>query len=155
MADFIAAYDGYNTLVAIHDIGDRKKARRFGVVQLRLSDNNRIAKLEEKPNKPVSSIVSTACYIFPPRVFPYLPECGSRDNLGNLIAYIINKDRVNGYSFLEDWFDVGDMSKAIKKVPVSQFANIVDMVKRSDRYQIYDLAVGKLVVSMTRLSSSQ
>jgi len=153
LADFIAAYDGYNTLVAIHDIGDREKAKHFGVVQL--GDNNRIAKLEEKPNKPVSSIVSTACYIFPPRVFSYLSECGSRDNLGNLIAYIIDNDRVNGYLFLEDWFDVGDMSQTIKKVPVSQFTNIVDMVKKSEKYQIYDLTVGRLVISMTVLNGLQ
>ena len=31
---FIAAYNGKNTLVAVHDIGDRSKATQYGVVQL-------------------------------------------------------------------------------------------------------------------------
>ncbi len=104
---FIAAYNGNNTLVAIHDIGDRRKASQFGVMQL---DGYRIAEFEEKPANPKSSLIATACYILPPRVFPLLRQyCaeGRRDNLGSFISHLVDIDDVYGYPFTELWFDIG------------------------------------------------
>jgi len=109
LAGFIARYDGKHTLVAVCDIGDRSKASQFGVVQL---DGNRIAELEEKPARPKSSLVATACYIFPPRIFPNLSRyCaeGKRDNLGSFIAYLIDKDEVHACTFTELWLDIGSV----------------------------------------------
>jgi glucose-1-phosphate thymidylyltransferase len=106
LSQFIAAYDGNNTLVAVHDIGDKSRAGQFGVVRL---DGSRLAGLEEKPAQPTSSLIATACYIFPPRVFPLLRQYCSikRDNLGNFISHLIEVDRVHGYLFAEPWFDIG------------------------------------------------
>jgi len=109
LSRFIAAYDGRNTLVAVYDIGDRSKASQYGVVHLA---DSRIIELEEKPAKPKSSLVATACYIFPPRIFPVLLECcdqGKRDNLGNFIAHLIEVDEVRAYAFSETWFDIGSI----------------------------------------------
>ena len=107
LSQFIAAYNGNNTLVAIHDIGDRSQARQFGVVQL---DGHHIVELDEKPAKPKSSLVATASYILPSRVFPLLHQyCsgGKRDNLGSFISHLIATDEVHGYIFTEPWFDIG------------------------------------------------
>ncbi len=107
LAEFIGAYNGKNTLVAIYDIGDKNKASQLGIVQL---DEHRIVKFEEKPAKPKSSLVATACYIFPPRIFPLLSRhcaLGKQDNLGNFIAYLIDTDEVHGYTFTELWLDIG------------------------------------------------
>jgi glucose-1-phosphate thymidylyltransferase len=107
LSRFIAAYDGNNTLVAVHDIGDRSQARQFGVVRL---DGHRIVEFEEKPARPKSSLVATAGYILPPRVFPLLHQyCsgGKRDNLGSFISHLIATDEVYGYIFTEPWFDIG------------------------------------------------
>ena len=107
LSRFIAAYNGNNTLVAVHDIGDRSQASQFGVVQL---DGERLAGLEEKPAKPKSSLIATACYILPPRVLPLLGQyCsgGKRDNLGSFISHLIAIDQVHGYLFTEPWFDIG------------------------------------------------
>lgn len=104
---FIAAYNKKNSLVAVHDIGDRQKASQFGVVRL---DRQKIAELEEKPAKPRSSLIATACYIFPPRVFHLLSQyCseGKRDNLGSFISYLIDTDEVHAYTFTEFWLDIG------------------------------------------------
>jgi glucose-1-phosphate thymidylyltransferase len=106
---FIAAYNGKNTLVAVYDIDDKNKASQYGVVLL---DGRRIAGLEEKPAQPKSSLIATACYIFPPRIFPLLFQyCaqGKRDNLGNFIAYLIETDEVHAYTFSELWFDIGSI----------------------------------------------
>ena len=107
LAQFIARYDGKHTLVAVYDIGDKNKATQFGVVQL---DKHRLVKFQEKPNKPESSLIATACYIFPQRIFPYLYQyCqqGKRDNLGSLIAYLVDQDEVHAYTFTEPWIDIG------------------------------------------------
>jgi len=104
---FIATYNGSNTLIAVHDISDKKQASQFGVVQL---DGYRVVEFEEKPANPKSSLIATACYILPPRVFPILRQyCaeGKRDNLGNFISHLISIDEVYGYPFAELWFDIG------------------------------------------------
>jgi glucose-1-phosphate thymidylyltransferase len=72
LSQFIGAYAGNHTLVAVYDIGDRSKAGQFGVVQLK---GNRIIEFVEKPTKPKSSLVAIACYIFSPRIFPLLFQC--------------------------------------------------------------------------------
>ena len=109
LSKFIAAYNGRNTLVAVYDIGDKSRASQYGVVQL---DGGRIAGFEEKPAQPKSSLVAVACYILPPRVFPLLFQyCAQkkRDNLGDLIAYLIEKEEVQAYVFSELWLDIGSI----------------------------------------------
>jgi glucose-1-phosphate thymidylyltransferase len=106
---FIDAYNGKNTLVAVYDINDKSEASRYGVVQL---DEHRITELAEKPAQPKSSLIATACYIFPSWIFPLLSQfCarGKKDNLGNFIAYLIETDEVHAYTFSELWFDIGSV----------------------------------------------
>ncbi len=107
VADFIAAYDGERALVAVHDIARKEKATQFGVVVL---EGNKIVRFEEKPANPESTLVATAIYIFPPRLFPILGDfcAGSRrDNLGDFIMHLVKVDEVNAYVFTEPWFDIG------------------------------------------------
>lgn len=107
LAEFISAYNGNNVLVAVYDIGDRSKASRFGVVSL---DGKRIVEFQEKPAQPHSSLISTGIYIFPPRIFPLLSRyCaeGKRDNLGNFIAHLVEKDEARAHTFTETWRDIG------------------------------------------------
>lgn len=117
LSRFIASYNGRNTLVAAHDIGDKSKASKYGVVKL---DGYKIIELEEKPAQPKSSLIATACYIFPQRIFPLLAQyCaeGKRDNLGSFIAYLVAKDEVHAFIFNEAWFDIGstEVYQAIQK----------------------------------------
>jgi glucose-1-phosphate thymidylyltransferase len=108
LADFLSAFDKLNTLIAVYDIGDRNEARQFGVVRM---DGTRVVELTEKPGNPQSSLVSTACYIFPSRIIPLLNEyCNQvkRDNLGNFISYLVDVDSVQAYVFNDLWFDIGN-----------------------------------------------
>ena len=109
LLQYIAAFTGKNTLVATHDIGDRSRARHFGVVQV---DGCRIVALEEKPLEPKSSLIATGVYIFPQRIFALIHQyCaeGKKDNLGGLIGNLIAKDKVYAYAFNELWLDVGNI----------------------------------------------
>ena len=107
LAEFIAAYNAKNALVAVYDIRDKNKARQFGVVGL---ECNKIVELEEKPAKPKSSLIATAIYILPPRIFPFLSQyCseGKKDNLGSFIADLIAIEQVHSYTFTQLWLDIG------------------------------------------------
>ena len=109
LSKFMAGYNNRNALVAVYDIGDRSKAGQFGVVEV---DGHRIIELEEKPARPRSSLIATACYIFPPRIFLLLSRyCseGKRDNLGSFIAYLVDTDEVHAYTFTELWLDIGSV----------------------------------------------
>jgi len=112
---FLGAYDGQHTLVAVHDLGNRNLARQFGVVRL---DGVRIVQFHEKPAEPESSLIATACYVFPQRVFPLLSlycRLGEKDNLGSFIAYLVNHDGVHAYAFAEPWVDIGSVENLISR----------------------------------------
>jgi glucose-1-phosphate thymidylyltransferase len=107
LGQFIAAYNGKNALVAIYALRDSSKASQYGVVELQ---DQRIINFEEKPARPKSSLIATAIYILPPRIFPLLSRyCaeGKRDNLGSFIAYLISQDEVHAYTFSGNWVDIG------------------------------------------------
>jgi len=108
LADFIRHFDGKHPLVALYDILDKNKARNFGVVT---TSGNRIIKFSEKPENPETTLVSTACYIFPRAVLGMLSEfCarGTKDNLGDFIRYLLNVLPVHSYVFSGAWFDIGN-----------------------------------------------
>jgi glucose-1-phosphate thymidylyltransferase len=109
VAKFISGFDGRHVLVAIYDVLEKGNARQYGVVKI---DGNHIIELEEKPAFPKSSLIATACWILPAGVFPLISEfCqGERkDNLGNLITYLIEKENVFAYPFKEKWIDIGSL----------------------------------------------
>lgn len=112
LSSFMDSYDSQHALVAVHDLGSRDKATQFGVVQL---TGNKIVNFEEKPVIPQSSLVATACYILPKRIFPFLHQyCqqSRRDNLGSFIAHLLDVDEVHAYTFLEAWSDIGSLGKS-------------------------------------------
>jgi len=109
--EFIGEFNGRNTLVAVQDIGDVSLASKYGVVQL---EGDRIVRFEEKPSEPKSSLVATACWILPARVFPIMFEyssAGKRDNLGSFITYLIEdiNEEVYAFPFTERWLDIGSI----------------------------------------------
>lgn len=109
LADFISNYDNRRMLLAVYDVRNYQKARNFGVVKL---VGNLVVTLTEKPAEPTSTLVSTACYIFPPSIFPVLNRfCseGRRDNLGNFISYLLPDNEILAYIFEEKWSDIGSI----------------------------------------------
>ena len=160
ISKFISAFNGKDTLIAVHDIGDKSKANQYGVVQLdgytdgsitggrdtqsvkvpRNKDKygipvlydastqkqrkraHKIAGFEEKPAKPKSSLIATACWILPSRVLALISEfCagGRKDNLGSFIVHLITREDVYAYPFNERWFDVGSIEvyESIQETP--------------------------------------
>ncbi len=113
---FVAAFRG-TTLVALHDIGDAAKAvRRYGVAVV---DGHRVVRFYEKPEQPVSSLVSTACYLFPRRVLSlllqFLAEAPhGHDAPGYFLAWLLQREPIDAFVFSSAWFDIGDRESFIQ-----------------------------------------
>ncbi len=114
LADLMAGFDGRNTLIAVHDVGDKDKACEIGKacqVGLVILDGNRVVRLDEKPLQATSSIVATGIYVLPSRIFPLLSQYCSekrRDNLGSFINFLLDTEEVQAYPFTQVWADIGD-----------------------------------------------
>jgi len=111
--------------IALYDIGDTEKAKLYGIPEL--NENNEITDLEEKPEHPKSSLVSTAIYCFKEtsleRIDEYEKKGNDMDKLGNYVKWLIkNTDGIKGYIFTKYWFDVGshkvyeDANKRFRKI---------------------------------------
>ncbi len=96
-------------VVAFHDIGDREKARRFGVGIL--DESGHVVDFEEKPENPRTTFVSTVIYAMPKEHLSlfdeYMKTPLSKDSPGNFIQWLHRKVPVKGFVFDEHWFDIG------------------------------------------------
>ncbi len=98
-------YEKKKTVLALWDSKDLSFAKkRFGVASI--NAENKIIGFEEKPEEPKTSLVSTACYIFSAEHLSYLSEV-QKDNLGELVRHISEKDAVYGCVFPDQWCDIG------------------------------------------------
>lgn len=113
LADFLkfarSKHDGVS--VALHDIKDKKEARRFGVVKL--DSNFKIIDFEEKPEEPKSTLISTGIYYFPKKkvhlIEKYVKMQNKFDAPGYYISWLTSTDNVYGFTFMEDWYDIGNI----------------------------------------------
>lgn len=98
--------------VALYDVGSLEAAKKFGVV--RIDGKGLVADFEEKPQSPKSTLVSTGIYFFPRKKVSGLREYvnleGAKlDAPGYYIKWLSANDKVYGFSFSENWYDIGDM----------------------------------------------
>ena len=112
LKDFVDSFHG-ELLVAICDIKDKKKIKkRFGNVEI--DERGKIINFIEKPSFPKTTLVSTACYIFPQKVLEAIPEFLSRaerkkDAMGYFCSWLLKKNNfpIQSFLFKEAWFDIG------------------------------------------------
>lgn len=103
---------GDGASVAVYDIKSVDAARRFGVVEL--DRDKRIVDFKEKPQEPKSTLVSTGIYYFPRAKLPLIREYAAsqekkQDAPGYYLGWLSRTDRVYGFEFSEDWYDIGDI----------------------------------------------
>ena len=107
--EFARSNDGVS--VALYDIGSRDMARNYGVVALDKSDM--VVDFEEKPQNPKSTLVSTGVYYFPknklPFIHKYVKMQSKLDAPGYYIGWLSREDKVYGFKFIEDWYDIGNI----------------------------------------------
>jgi len=93
--------------LAAYDVGDREKAKSYGLVDL---EGDRVVDFQEKPDEPRSTLVSIACYAFPAeslRFEEYLAGDNNPDEPGWFLQWLQSREPVHAYVFEEAWFDIG------------------------------------------------
>jgi glucose-1-phosphate thymidylyltransferase len=99
-----------NTIV-LHDVNNSNNAKKFGVVEL--NQNNYIIGLEEKPNNPKSTLISTGIYFFNAEIKQiieeYLDKGNSPEGFGFLIQNTYKNVIYQGYILDKSfkWIDIG------------------------------------------------
>ena len=104
---FMNTYNG-RSMVALRDLKDVEKVRnKHGVA---VTEGSKVVQFQEKPAEPLSSLASTACYIFSSDdllLVNSLVEQGIVDNPGDLIVSLVESSEIHGFVFDEHWFDIG------------------------------------------------
>ncbi len=100
-------------VMAVYDVGSLDKAKRYGVVKI--DDENRVTKMQEKPQEPESTLISTATYIFPAEIYDllgvYLGEKNNPDSPGYLLAWLSKRTEVYAQPFSGMWKDIGNIDE--------------------------------------------
>jgi glucose-1-phosphate thymidylyltransferase len=112
--DFFEA--GGTATLAAYDVGDREKAKSYGLVEL---DGDRVVDFQEKPEEPNSTLVSIACYGFPReslRFEEYLSGGNNPDEPGWFIQWLQRREAVRAFVFEEPWFDIGTPESYLEAV---------------------------------------
>jgi glucose-1-phosphate thymidylyltransferase len=97
--------------IGIYDIHDIKAATKFGV--LGINAEHKVTSFQEKPEKPVSSLITMCLYYFPkPSIgylSEYLKESKALDAAGSYIKWLSEKKNVYGFQFSGKWYDIGSI----------------------------------------------
>lgn len=102
--------------VAVHDVGDRELAKRYGIVDVDADD--RITNFVEKPADPPTTLCATATYLYRREhaalVSTYLAEGNPHDQPGNFVAWLHKREPVYAYRFSGAWYDIGDHAQLLE-----------------------------------------
>jgi glucose-1-phosphate thymidylyltransferase len=99
------------SVVCLYDMENPSSvARRYGVVSL--DKENRIVLFEEKPERPRSTLISTAIYFFSRDALDelrrFIKEGINPDNSGDFIRYLSERKEIFGFVMKGMWFDIGN-----------------------------------------------
>ncbi|WP_207589820.1 sugar phosphate nucleotidyltransferase [Halomontanus rarus] len=110
VSEFIDYFDERERpILAAYDVGDYDRATSYGV--LGIGDDHEIRAFQEKPEDPPSTLVSVACYGFRAAdldlLETYLGAENNPDEPGWFIQWLVERDRVDAFTFDGAWFDIG------------------------------------------------
>ena len=117
LADYVAYWRGKDgaSALAVHDVGSRDLARKYGVVDVDADD--RVVAFVEKPEHPPSTLAATATYLYARAharlVSTYLDEGNPHDQPGNYVAWLHTREPVYAYRFAGGWYDIGDPAQLL------------------------------------------
>jgi glucose-1-phosphate thymidylyltransferase len=92
-----------------YDVGDFDAIRSYAVIEL--DGDDRVIRLEEKPEEPRSTLAGIALYFYPRSalglVREYLDDGNNPDQPGRLVQWLYPRTPVYGWRVPGRWFDVG------------------------------------------------
>ena len=117
LEDYVRFWRGRGgSAIGVHDVGDLRLARQYGVVEL--DDEDRVVSLVEKPERPASTLASIAAYLFTAEhaafVRDYMEEGNAPDQPGRFVVWLYPRVPVYGYRFSGEWLDIGDRAQLLE-----------------------------------------
>jgi glucose-1-phosphate thymidylyltransferase len=117
LADYQSFWRGKGgSCVAVHDVGDRELAKKYGIVDV--DEDDRITNFVEKPTEPPTTLCATATYLYTREhaglIPTYLAEGNPPDQPGNFIAWLYRRAPVYAYRFEGEWYDIGDRDQLLE-----------------------------------------
>jgi glucose-1-phosphate thymidylyltransferase len=112
LADYVRWWRGKGeaSAVVLYDVGSLELVKKYSSVEI--DEEGRLHSFVEKPEDPNSSLVATASYIYHrahvPLIRHYLEEGNAPDQPGRLVAWLVPRVPVYGYTVTGDWRDIGD-----------------------------------------------
>ena len=103
--------------VALYDIKDTAlAANKFGVLEV--DGAGEVKGIEEKPEKPRSSLIGMGVYYFPKQslgfISEYLKDPNAKDAPGHYVRWLLGRAGIFGFLFSGLWYDIGDL-KALEE----------------------------------------
>lgn len=133
--------DSEATLLATDD----DQPEKFGVLGIQ---NDRVNKLEEKPDEPDNTLVNTGIYVFTPKIFDILEEMEGDDTwLSEAVKQLVEKNDVRFEMVKDYWADIGGLKKLWKADRMKREYEIeeTDIHEDADVYDSVEIE-GKAVV---------
>lgn len=97
--------------VALYDVKEPALASAYGIVKV--DKAARVIDFQEKPPRPQSTLASTGIYYFPKNKLPFIKEYVKMqtklDAPGYYIGWLSKREKVYGFTFTEDWYDIGSI----------------------------------------------
>jgi glucose-1-phosphate thymidylyltransferase len=118
LAEFVgwSRAKGEASAVVLYDVGSLELVKKYSNVEV--DEDARLRAFIEKPQDPKSSLVATASYIYHrahvPLIRRYLEEGNAPDQPGLLIAWLVSRAPVYGYTVSGDWRDIGDAEQLLE-----------------------------------------
>lgn len=118
LADYVAFWRGKEdgSAIALYRCPDRELVKQYSIVEL--DDRDRVTSFIEKPANPTTDLVAIATYLYSrehlPLIARYLAEGNSKDQPGNLVAWLHKRVPVYGYRFTGEWLDIGDHGQLLQ-----------------------------------------
>lgn len=107
---------GEASAVVLYDVGDIELVRKYSNVEI--DANDRLTSFVEKPDDPKTTLVATAAYFYhrshTPLIRSYLEEGNAPDQPGRLVAWLVPRVPVYGYTTSGDWRDIGDAGQLLE-----------------------------------------
>ncbi|ERH00385.1 MAG: nucleoside-diphosphate-sugar pyrophosphorylase [Halonotius sp. J07HN6] len=108
--DFVDFFEDKDSpVLAAYDVGDRERAKSYGLVEL---EGDEVVNFQEKPDDPNTTLASIACYAFPADVLPkfhtYLDNDENPDEPGWFLQWLQDRQSVYAFTFEDVWFDIGE-----------------------------------------------
>jgi glucose-1-phosphate thymidylyltransferase len=117
LADFVSFWrvKGEASAVVLYDVGDLELVKKYSMVEV--DADERLTGFTEKPEHPTSTLVATAAYFYHrahvPLIRRYLDEGNAPDQPGRLVAWLVPRVPVYGYTATGDWRDIGDAAQLL------------------------------------------